>query len=127
LKPKASLNPKPKIQPNKPIPTNLQNDLPLPNGDFQAWLLFGDNGGYSIAKDKWTRIRAWVSLKHETIKERLRGRGGDIPPANPITKKGPIPGKCKRQLGKGPTTKKCSELPHVLLVSHDLHTNGPRY
>ncbi len=63
LKPKASLNPKPKIQPRKPIPTNFQIDLPLPNGDFQAWLLFGDNGGYSVAKDEWTRIRAWVSLK----------------------------------------------------------------
>jgi hypothetical protein len=35
----------------------------LPNGDFQVWLLFGDNGGYSAAKDEWTRIRAWVSLK----------------------------------------------------------------
>jgi hypothetical protein len=63
LKPKASLNPKPKIQPKKPIPPNLQKDLPLPNGDFQAWLLFGDNGGYSVAKDEWTRIQAWVSLK----------------------------------------------------------------
>jgi hypothetical protein len=62
LKPKASLNPKQTIPPKKSIHTNLQNDLPLPNGDFQAWLLFGDNGGYSIAKDEWTRIRAWVSL-----------------------------------------------------------------
>jgi hypothetical protein len=35
----------------------------LPIGDFQAWLLFGDNGGYIITKDEWTRIRAWVSLK----------------------------------------------------------------
>jgi hypothetical protein len=55
LKPKASLKPK--------LPNHLPKHLPLQNGEFQAWLLFGDNGGYSITKDEWTRIRAWVSLK----------------------------------------------------------------
>jgi hypothetical protein len=49
LKTKASLKPKP--------PNCLPKHLPLPNGEFQAWLLFEDNGGYSIAKDEWTRIR----------------------------------------------------------------------
>jgi hypothetical protein len=47
LKPKASLNQKPKIQPRKPILPNFQNNLSLPKGDFQAWLLFGDNVGSS--------------------------------------------------------------------------------
>jgi hypothetical protein len=55
LKPKACLKSKP--------PNRLPKHLPFPNGEFQAWLLFGDNGGYSIAKDEWTRIRAWVGLK----------------------------------------------------------------
>lgn len=63
LKPKASLKPPPKIQPKKTKTSKEQNDLPLPDGDFQAWLVFGDNGGYSVAKEEWTRIRAWVSLK----------------------------------------------------------------
>jgi hypothetical protein len=50
LKPKASLNPTQKIQAKKPKPTKVQNDLPLLDGDFQAWLLFGDNGGYSVTR-----------------------------------------------------------------------------
>jgi hypothetical protein len=37
LKPRASL---------KPTPTNLTKPLPLPNGEFQVWLVFEDNGGY---------------------------------------------------------------------------------
>jgi hypothetical protein len=45
LKPKASLYPRQKIPPKKQITTKVQNNLPLPNGAFQAWLLFGDNGG----------------------------------------------------------------------------------
>jgi endonuclease III len=54
LKPRASL---------KPTPTTLPKPIPLPNGEFQAWLVFGDNGGYSVTREDWTRIRAWVSLK----------------------------------------------------------------
>jgi hypothetical protein len=50
LKTKASLKPK--------LPNHLPKHLPLPNGEFQARLLFGDNGGYNITKDEWTRIRA---------------------------------------------------------------------
>ncbi len=50
LKPRASL---------KPTPTTLPKPIPLPNGEFQAWLVFGDNGGYSVTKEDWTRIRAW--------------------------------------------------------------------
>jgi hypothetical protein len=80
---------------------------------------------WSVAKDEWTRIRAWVSLmrsKKDFVAEAVTFHRLIV-----SLKKGPIPGKCKRQLGKGPTTEKCSELSRVLLLSHDLHTNGPRY
>jgi hypothetical protein len=53
-----------KEKPRTKTTTPSQESVPLLNGDFDAWLIFGDNDGYGVMRDEqWTRIYTCISLK----------------------------------------------------------------